>query len=175
MKKSLALIFLIALPTPLLSKEVPVTKNIIKTQADSVFVGVITKIDQGGGTYISISLDVAEKVFDRNRNVAETVTVNLYGLKGADKYRTGESYVFITSTCASGAQVSLGEQFIASIKNGTVDTRKWHGFAGETKMTELRSELSRFSAKDQFLTNQICKAIFNCDQRTNQRDRKSIP
>ena len=149
------------LSAPMPAKEIPVTRGIIKSQADAVLVGEV-KRTRRLGSLLSIEVTVVEKLFDRKNDVAGVVILSLHQQEASSYFKVGERYVFAASTCENGAHVLLGRQFVAKIKNDYADTGGWHGFGPKTKLSALRSEFAKFKAKDQFLTDHICKMLFDC-------------
>ncbi|GAB3105332.1 hypothetical protein [Lysobacter terrae] len=165
--------FLVLVIAPVLAREIPVTSDIIKSQADALFIGDV-KDAHRVGSRLSIEVAVVEKIFDRRNDVAGVVILNLHQQEAISNFKAGERYVFAASTCGNGAHILLGRQFAARVKNDSVDTLNWHGFGQITKLEALRSEFAKFKVKDQFLTDQVCKTLFDCHQK-RESEIKGIP
>ena len=167
--KSFVFMFFAFLTLPILAKEIPVTKNIINSQADAVIVGEVKKISSLTSK-LSIEVLVVEKFFDRRNTIAGIVILNLHQQGISADLKVGEKYVFVTSVCENGAHVLLGRNFAANVKNGYADTLGWYGFDKRTKLTTLRSELGESKEKDPLLTNEICKILFDCRQERESKN-----
>ena len=161
--RTIALLLFVFLALPISAKEIPVTRKTINTQADAVIVGEVRKIESVRSRVL-IEVAVVEKIFDRRNSVASIAILNLHQQGTSAYLQNGESYIFVTGVCENGANVLLGRQFFASVKDGYADTLGWSGFSEKTELATLRSELAGREEKDPFLGNEICRILFECEQ-----------
>jgi hypothetical protein len=172
MKSTIACLLAVAttvLPSLVFSKEVPPSKYALSTQVDALFVGHVRDVRRISEGALLIDIEVKEKIFDRRRDVAESVIVNVLSRDGLVGVAPGNNYVFSAGTCANGAHVVFGKQFIFPFEEKYVVTPNSSGLQERMTVPALRKAFSRLGKRDPFMTSETCKEIFRPSRaRTNK-------